>query len=738
MALALAAALASGLIVAAASSAAAAGGAEDAEGGTAPTVVLAGVTGLVWDDLSPSTTPALWDLAERSAVGALVVRGVYQRTCALDGWITLGTGTRTVAPRDELEDGGLRCQPLLDPVWNGSTWRVPGWDQLKSENVDRYDPTFGLVADSIGNSGGCVTAVGPGAAAMLADANGRVTRYESGVAEVDARLLTSCSLTGIDLGEIPPSPDAEVDPDATSGGRPSPLSRAAALKQLDQTVGRILADLPPNSTFVLVSPADETVVARLRVITASGPGPGETTYSSGLMETSSTRQPGLVTLTDVTDLMLATLDVTPVTPIVGSAPTVQTWSGTLDELVGRLMELDERAQVIVRITFPINQAIIVLALVMYACFGLIGMTVARRRARRSISPTVPWSLQRALQISSLVLASIPVATYCTNLVPWWRLADGPSTGLATAVMLLIALVIAIALTAVAVLPPWQRVVFRPVSCVAAVTVGVLALDVVLGSRLQFATVLGLSPIAAGRFYGFGNVAFSVFATSAVFVAVALSAPLVRRGRRLTAMLLVLGIGLVVGLVDGWPTFGADFGGMIAIVVGFGVFAVLTSKEGFNWRRLLLVLAAAVAFTAAVSVADWLRPPESRSHLGEFVASLFEGDAGTTVTRKLSASINSFTFAPVAPLIPVVWALLAWVVVAPKQFRATALLTVYTRVPTLKAGLISTVVIAGLGALVNDSGVIVTATVMTIGAPLAVAAAADPRRVQRPSRGGSNR
>ncbi|MFZ0325511.1 MAG: hypothetical protein WAN48_15435, partial [Actinomycetes bacterium] len=672
------------------------------------------------------------------AVGSLVVRGVYQRTCASDGWLTLGTGSRTVAPRVKLPDGTLQCAPMPQPRWDGTAWREPGWSVLSTENADHYDPTFGLVTDSVAAEGGCTTAVGPGAALMLANAQGLVSRYESGPDEVTTKLMAACPITAIDLGEVPPASPAKIEPDQASGAAATTSSRAQALRRLDGQVGSIEDSLPPGATLVLVTTADETAVARLRVLIARGPGPDQTTYATGLLNTASTRRPGLVQITDVTALALGTVQIPPVAPIVGAPPTVVPWQGSLSSLVDSLIELDERAQVIVSITFPINQAIIVIALAMYACFGLVGMTLARHRARRALTPTVPWALQRALQISSLVLASIPVATYCTNLVPWWRLADGPSTGRATAVMLLIAVVIAIGLTALAVIPPWQHVVFRPVSFVAAITVGVLAIDVLFGSNLQFATVLGLSPIAAGRFYGFGNVAFSIFATSAVFTAVAMSAPLVRQGRRLAAMLVVLGFGLLVGLIDGWPTFGADFGGMIDIIVGFGLFAVLISNRGLNWRRLLLILAAAAAFTAIVSLADWARPPESRSHLGDFVASLLAGDAGATVARKLSASLSSFTFALVAPLIPIAWAVLAWVVVAPQRFRATALLTVCERVPTLKAGLISVIVIAGLGALVNDSGVIVTATVMSIGAPLAVAAAADPRRVQpTPERSTSN-
>ena len=40
-------------------------------------------------------------------------------------------------------------------------------------------------------------------------------------------------------------------------------------------------------------------------------------------------------------------------------------------------------------------------------------------------------------------------------------------------------------------------------------------------------------------------------------------------------------GLVIAFIDGWPTFGADFGGMIALVVGFGVFGYTLAITGLH-------------------------------------------------------------------------------------------------------------------------------------------------------------
>ena len=60
----------------------------------------------------------------------------------------------------------------------------------------------------------------------------------------------------------------------------------------------------------------------------------------------------------------------------------------------------------------------------------------------------------------------------------------------------------------------------------------------------------------------------------------------------------------------------------------------------TWPRLVLVgLATAVAVTA-VSVADWSRGPDRRSHLGNFVQRIVDGDALDVVSRKAVASYET--------------------------------------------------------------------------------------------------
>ena len=85
-----------------------------AEGASADRVVVVGVPGLVWDDVDPQATPALWALAEGSPIGAVSVRAARATSCVLDGWATLGAGNRArfPAPDESMPPVPLPTVPL--------------------------------------------------------------------------------------------------------------------------------------------------------------------------------------------------------------------------------------------------------------------------------------------------------------------------------------------------------------------------------------------------------------------------------------------------------------------------------------------------------------------------------------------------------------------------------------------------------------------------------------------------
>src|ERR1039458_1180098 len=59
-------------------------------------VLIIGIPGLRWSDVSAQTTPALWRKATAGSVGSLVISAVETRTCPADAWLTLNSGARAI------------------------------------------------------------------------------------------------------------------------------------------------------------------------------------------------------------------------------------------------------------------------------------------------------------------------------------------------------------------------------------------------------------------------------------------------------------------------------------------------------------------------------------------------------------------------------------------------------------------------------------------------------------------
>ena len=126
-------------------------------------VVVVGVPGLRWEDVSADVTPALWEMAERGSVGALSVRSARARTCPGDGWVQLGTGNRARGPAPvRLVDGTVVCSLLPPEQPEGDGAAVVGWADLVEANDELlFDAVLGLMGEEVSAGGACVLGAGP-------------------------------------------------------------------------------------------------------------------------------------------------------------------------------------------------------------------------------------------------------------------------------------------------------------------------------------------------------------------------------------------------------------------------------------------------------------------------------------------------------------------------------------------------------------------------------------------------
>jgi len=627
-------------------------------------VVIVGVPGLRWSDISASATPTLWRLAGQGSVGSLSDFAIQPLTCPADAWLTLNSGAR--AQTGHRADA---CGAFPAVIPQGTSADVPALPSLESYNQRfRTGPAWGALA----GGASCATAVGPGAALALADPAGRVASYLP--SQATAAVLSRCPLTVVDL-ETTNYPERSLVP-----------------ASIDAELARIVTALPSGATLLVIAPESTTSPPHLQVVLIDGPG-----YQAGLLDSSSTRQEGLVTLTDLTPTVLGWLGRSAPRGSVGAQVT-RGDRGSLPAAIRSLVGRDTAEQVWLSTHQTFFWAYLLADAVVFGALGL---------ARRP----------EGFRVAGVFAVSVPAGTFLANLVPWWRLAQHPAVWLYA---ITAALVLAIALMALA--ATRRRDPLAPFGALCLFTLAVLGLDVMTGSRLQLDTPFGLSMIESGRYYGIGNAALGIYGVTALFGAAWLGLVALRRypRSRRPAVLAVALVGLFAVIASGWPGFGAKVGGTIALVPCFGLLLLAVAGIRLNWRRVLLVAVSGLALFAIFALISYLAPVTGRSHLGAFAGDVLHGHAGAVLLRKIHANVGSLALGAYSPLVPIVVVVTGLMLWRPAWFGLKTVPLAYATEPLIRPVLGVLWLMPVIGWLADDSGVLVPAAALPCALPLGIA------------------
>jgi hypothetical protein len=637
--------------------------------------VLIGVPGLQWSDVSPQATPNLWRLAKRGAIGLLSVKAVGSRTCPGDGWVTVSAGARSAA--------GPYCHKPISVTAAGQGAVVGDLSTIRRLNAG-FGPV-GLLGDAVRQAGGCTTAVGPGAALAAADTAGRVDAYAPAPNAVPAGGWARCPVTIVDAGDV--------------GG----TGRAAAARRADAAVGTVLGGLPPDATVVVAGVSDHDYTPHLRVVLATGAG-----TAGHYLGSDSTRRADMVILPDLTATMLTAVGIPAPAGMVGTPLLPDAIRpAVLDSAVHNLASEDVAAQTHRWLLPRFFAGFVIGQLLLYGAAALALRRQWAKGPRRRILA--------ATRLTALAAAAIPVSTYLVNLVPWWHTSH-PLPWLEAGLAISDLLVVALAAGG-----PWRRNILGSGTVIASLTAAVLGLDLLTGSRLQLNSLMGYSPLVGGRYYGMGNIAFAVLATSTLLAAAGVAQWLEpRRGRR-AAVVAVLVMTLTAALLDSWTAWGSDFGGLIAFVPGLATTALLVGGRRVSFIRLQLLRATGMAIVLGVAFIDYLRPPAQQTHMGRFFGQLVEGNALPWIERKFTAMMHTFGNFTLMPIVVAAFLFLMLVLHRPGRAGAGGLQLAYERVPMLRAGLSGAFVTALVGGAVNDSGIAIPALALAVAVPLALVA-----------------
>ena len=655
-----------------------------------PHVVIVGLSGLRWTDVSASATPALSAMARAGSPGSLVTFAVGPHTCPADAWLTLNGGDRAQAPHT----GTGPCPALPAVAVRPGRAGVPGparvaaMPSLVSYNHTlNYSPRWGLLASAAG-PGNCATAVGPGAALALAGPAGHVGSYLPAVSGISRAVLARCPLTVVDLGSLPGA--------SGHGG-----ARAAALRHADAEIAAITAELPAGTTLMVAGLGSSTLPPHLQAIVISGPA-----YRSGQLDAPSTRQAGMVVLTDLTPTVLGWRGRPRPVGLPGSQIT-RAGRGALAPTLRGLIGQDTTAQVWMSTHEIFFWIYVAVDLVVFIGIGLLfwGGQPDRRRRRAAL-----WRL------AGIIAGAVPAGSFLANLVPWWLMSHPAIWQYGLTV------VWTAAVSAIALAGPWRRDPFGPPGAVAAMTVLIVGLDVITGSRLQLGSPFGLSVLEGGRFYGIGGAGIGLYAVCAVLAIAWVGNTLLRRGRppadgRGRALLAASAAALFAVIACGWPQFGAKVGGTIAIVPCALLLLMAMAGIRITVRRVAVVLGSGVALFAVFAVINYLIPATGQSDIGSFAGNLVHGHSGGLLLRKLTSMLSSISLSPA--VLPII-ILVGLILLRPSWFAVKAVPRGYAAGSLLAMTLAMMWLVCVLGWFADDSGIAVPANALPLALPLGIA------------------
>lgn len=704
-------------------------------------VLVVSLPGLDWARVRDADMPNLDRFVDGAAVADVTTRIGRQEAGATDAYLTIGSGTRAIAPvvdtavavEPDEAYGGVPADELLERRLGGvpdgiAYLAVGGAIDVNDESA--YGAEVGTLGDELADAGvrravvanadaveGFVSEDPPpegayarGAATALMGSDGIVP-----AGAVSRALLRDDPEAAFGWRLDPDRVLAAVDDTWDPAGRAvvlveaSDLSRVAAygsranadqrralqdaaLADADALLGSLLERVDPERDAVVVlSPVAPSASPTLGMIAVRAPG-----VDGGLLESATTRRGGYVQLADVAPTVLSLLGEEPPSDMEGRTFQVTEASG---DRTGALADAAEAAD------FRDGSMVLVVTAIVVGLVLLTAATLLRER----LGPRARSALA-------------PLAYGALGLVPGTFLVGRVGAARANLpAQALIVVAVAAVVAAACVQLDRRRPGWGAPAAMASI-VGLIALDLLVGAPLQLNTTFGYSVAVAGRFTGLGNLAFALFGSATIVLAALVVDRTGPRGVRVA-----LGLMAAVVVVEGLPMLGADVGGVLAMVPAFGVTALVLQGRRIGAREVVGLVVATAVVLFAFALVDAARPPEVQTHLARFAEQAFDGRWDTfskNLGRRWQASLGGAELAGwiTVGAVLVVASLYA-VLVAAGRMGPRATRPLRDR-PTI-AAVAGLAVLATIGLVANDSSVAVPMTMLIVIGPAGILQAVAP-------------
>jgi hypothetical protein len=458
--------------------------------------------------------------------------------------------------------------------------------------------------------------------------------------------------------------------------------RNQALRSYDRLIGKIMAEVEPTQTMVvlysILAPEVEGRGQRLNPLLIKSPA-----LKPGLIVADSTRRVGLLTGADLMATIFAFLELKNQDIYTGRS--LWSVSGSWPQAATMLNELDLNYQARWDLLPVHGYALIISVLAVIA--GLIYWP-----RKQCFFETV-----RQFYLFLITIPAVCLVEALLNPVEWPAII-GWTVGLAGLFYIIVRLIS-------------RNDVVKALLIIAGVTALLIIIDGLGNGWLELRSFWGYSAVSAARFYGVGN-EYLGFLLGAYLVTVTLTIGKISRYH----VQLLWGGWVLLALFLFGPAWGANIGGGITVVLGLGVANFIWLEQKITKKRIGLLLVALVGLLTLVGVADLIISGPQMSHFGQFIM-LVSQQGLPALTKMLSQKwrLNQSLIAASG------WSyvLIGLLIVIPILYKRPpqAIRRWQNAYPEIAKGVLSLAVTSVIALLANDSGIVTVATMFIFGVGL---------------------
>jgi hypothetical protein len=229
----------------------------------------------------------------------------------------------------------------------------------------------------------------------------------------------------------------------------------------------------------------------------------------------------------------------------------------------------------------------------------------------------------------------------------------------------------------------------------------LTTDIILNSRLIKMSFLGYDPIIGARYYGVGNEFMGILVGSSLVFTMALL-DRYKINKNFSIMIFA-----IIAFVIGFPKLGANVGGTITAVFAFMFVILRLYNSKLKLTHYFYIIASICVCIALIALAD-LYLLESNSHLANAIKQINNGGVNaifSIIKRKVSMNIKVFSVTIWSKVL--ITSLIFLSILFYRPFGIAK--KIFDKYQNLSIGLLGILISCIVAFLVNDSGVIASAT-----------------------------